>query len=95
MVKLDRVVEANQHTPIVSIDLCLYALASATKDGLRCGSDSDAALAEAIAQILQADAPDSTPSTQIVQTVTGNQNQVMGQVTGGKVVGNVTGHVTL
>ena len=57
--------------------------------------DSDAALAEAIDQILQADASDGTPGTQIVQRVTGNQNQVIGQVTGGKVFGNVTGNVKI
>jgi transketolase len=52
-------------------------------------------LAAAIAHILSADAPDGTPGTQIVQHVTGNQNQVIGQITGGKVIGNVTGNVTL
>jgi hypothetical protein len=57
--------------------------------------ESDAALAEAIAQIFQADAPDGTPGTQIVQNVTGNQNQVIGQVSGGKVFGNVTGNITI
>lgn len=53
--------------------------------------DSDPSLAEAIAKILEEDAPDGTPGTQIVQHVTGNQNQVIGQVTGGKVIGNITG----
>ncbi len=57
--------------------------------------EGDAALAEAIAQILQADAPDGTPGTQIVQTVTGNQNQVIGQVTGGNVFGTVTGNIMI
>lgn len=57
--------------------------------------DGDVALAEAIAQILRADAPNGTPGTQIVQNVTGNQNQVIGQVTGGKVFGNVTGNITM
>jgi transketolase len=52
-------------------------------------------LAAAIAKIMEEDAPDGTPSTQIVQHVTGNQNQVIGQMTGGKVFGNVTGNVTL
>jgi len=52
-------------------------------------------LAEAIAQIMQEDAPDGTPGTQIVQHVTGNQNQVIGQMMGGTVFGNVTGNVTL
>jgi hypothetical protein len=57
--------------------------------------DSDPDLAAAIAQILEEDAPDGTPGTQIVQHVTGNQNQVIGQVTGGNVFGNVTGNVNL
>jgi transketolase len=52
-------------------------------------------LAKAIAQILAEDAPDGTPGTQIVQNVTGNQNQVIGQMTGGTLFGNVTGNVTL
>lgn len=56
--------------------------------------ESDAALAEAIAQILQADAAGGTPGTQIVQTVTGNQNQAIGQMTGGKVFGSIQGNVT-
>ena len=54
--------------------------------------EHDEGLVKAIAQILQEDAPDGT---QIVQTVTGNQNQVIGQVTGGKVIGNITGDVTI
>lgn len=57
--------------------------------------DSDPDLALAIAQIMEEDAPDGTPSTQIVQQVTGNQNQVIGQMTGGKVFGDVTGNITL
>ncbi|MGI0484341.1 hypothetical protein ACN4EK_02825 [Pantanalinema rosaneae CENA516] len=52
-------------------------------------------LATAIAQILQEDAPDGTSGNQIIQTVTGDQNQVLGQVTGGNVLGNVQGNVTL
>lgn len=57
--------------------------------------EADPALAEAIAQLMQEDAPDGTPGNQIVQHVTGNQNQVIGQVTGGKVIGNITGNVNL
>lgn len=57
--------------------------------------DSDPDLAAAIAKIMEEDAPDGTPSTQIVQHVTGNQNQVIGQMTGGKVFGSVTGNITL
>jgi hypothetical protein len=52
-------------------------------------------LAAEIAKILQEAAPNGTPGSQIIQTVTGNQNQVMGQVTGGNVLGNVQGNVTL
>jgi hypothetical protein len=55
---------------------------------------ADEVLVKAIAQILEADASDATPGTQIVQTVTGDQNQVIGQVTGGQVFGNVEGNVT-
>jgi hypothetical protein len=57
--------------------------------------EQDEALAKAIAQILQADAPDGTPGIQIIQTVTGNQNQVIGQVTGGTVMRDVQGNVNL
>ena len=52
-------------------------------------------LEKAIAQIIQEDAPDGTPGTQIVQNVTGNKNQVIGQVLGGKVVGNIEGNVNM
>jgi hypothetical protein len=52
-------------------------------------------LRNAIAQIMQEDAADGTPSTQIIQTVTGDQNQVIGQMSGGTLFGNVTGNVTL
>lgn len=57
--------------------------------------ESDPNLAGAIAEIMEEDAPDGTPGTQIVQHVTGNQNQVIGQVLGGTVLGNITGNVTL
>ena len=56
---------------------------------------ADEALADTIAQILQEDAADGTPGAQIVQNVTGNQNQVIGQVKGGKVFGNIEGSVTI
>jgi CHAT domain len=52
-------------------------------------------LAKAIAQILQEEAPDRTSGTQIVQTVTGNQNQVIGQMAGGQAFGNITGTVVI
>jgi hypothetical protein len=57
--------------------------------------EQDDELMKAIAQILEADAPDGTPGNQIVQNVTGNQNQVIGQMTGSKAIGNITGDVTM
>jgi hypothetical protein len=51
-------------------------------------------LVNAIAQIFAADGSDGIPGVQIVQTVTGDRNQVIGQVTGGQVFGNVEGNVT-
>jgi hypothetical protein len=57
--------------------------------------EADPELAEAIAHILQSDAPDGTSGTQIVQNVVGNQNQVIGQISGGTVMGNITGNVNL
>lgn len=51
-------------------------------------------LAKTIAQIMQEDAPDGTPGTQIIQNVVGNKNQSIGQVFGGKVA-NVEGNVTM
>lgn len=52
-------------------------------------------LAAAIAKILQEDAPDGTPGNQIIQSVTGNKNRLWGQVSGGNVLGDVQGNVTL
>lgn len=57
--------------------------------------EQDEALCNAISQILQADTPDIPPSTEIIQTVMGNRNQVIGQVSGGQVFGNITGNVTI
>lgn len=47
--------------------------------------EQDQQLAKAITQIFQDDTF-NIPSTQIAQTVTGNQNQVIGQVSGGQVI---------
>lgn len=55
--------------------------------------EQDEDLFKAIAQILEEDALDGTPGTQIVQTVMGNQNQTIGQMTGSKVIVNI-GHGT-
>ena len=57
--------------------------------------DQDETLCNVIAQILQADAADSPPRTEIIQTVTGDRNQVIGQVSGGQVFGNIAGNVTI
>ncbi|MGB8699775.1 MAG: CHAT domain-containing protein [Thermosynechococcaceae cyanobacterium] len=57
--------------------------------------DQDEALWNVIAQILQADGPAIPPRTEIIQTVTGDRNQVIGQVSGGQVFGNITGNVTI
>lgn len=42
----------------------------------------DAALADEVAALLKADAPDGTPGTHIVQNVVGNRNQIIGSVQG-------------
>ncbi|MDJ0708714.1 MAG: hypothetical protein QNJ46_36085 [Leptolyngbyaceae cyanobacterium MO_188.B28] len=55
----------------------------------------DEALADSIAQILEEASADGVPGTQIVQNVTGKQNQAIGQVSGGKVFGAVEGSVTI
>ncbi|MEL6401725.1 MAG: hypothetical protein AAFR26_22020 [Cyanobacteria bacterium J06626_4] len=52
-------------------------------------------LATAISQIMKDESPDSTPGNQIVQNIVGEKNQAIGQVFGGKVVGNVEGDVTM
>lgn len=55
----------------------------------------DPVLAAVITKIMEEDAPDGTSGTQIVQNVVGEKNQAIGQVFGGKVVGNVEGDVTM
>ena len=49
-------------------------------------------LTEAIAKILQESAP-LPPSVQINQTVTNNEGQVIGQMTGGKAIGRIDGNI--
>ena len=49
-------------------------------------------LAETIAQILQEN-PAATSGVQINQTVTGNEGQVIGQMTGGKAIGRIDGNI--
>lgn len=48
-------------------------------------------LLKSVEEILHEDVDDITPGTKIVQTLTGNQNQVISQMTGGKVIGNIAG----
>ena len=55
--------------------------------------EADSTLAGAIDQLMQQ--ADGTSGTRITQTVTGNNNQTIGQVTGGQVFGNVTGGISL
>jgi hypothetical protein len=51
--------------------------------------EQDEELGRAIVEIMREDAADGTAGVKVVQTVTGNRNLVIGQVTGGKVIGNV------
>jgi hypothetical protein len=51
---------------------------------------ADEELRKEIDLILNEDAPDGTSGTQIAQNVTGDRNQVIGQVNGGNVFGNIT-----
>lgn len=53
---------------------------------------NDPELAAAIAQILQEN-PVPSGTVQVNQTVTGNQGQVIGQMTGGKAIGRIDGNV--
>lgn len=54
---------------------------------------SDEALAHQLATILQSGK--NTPTTQISQAVQGDENQTIGQISGGQVFGNVTGSVII
>ena len=56
---------------------------------------NDAALAHQLAKILREDSSKNTPTTKIIQNVSGNQNQTIGQISGGQVFGNVTGSVII
>jgi hypothetical protein len=91
--KLSPPIEAKEAAKETVIDVANHPedkdLQVALKVQLKKLLEQDESLAKAIAQILQEDAPDGTPGTQIVQNVTGNQNQVIGQVTGGQVFSNV------
>lgn len=53
------------------------------------------ALAEEIVQIMAEMENDDNTGVQITQTVTGDRNQTIGQVSGGKQFGNIEGSVTI
>jgi hypothetical protein len=57
--------------------------------------EPDQELAAAIEKILNEKAADGTPGMQIVQNVTGDRNQLQGQISGKNVFGNVQGNVTI
>lgn len=48
--------------------------------------EQDEALSRAIEEIVKENAPDGTPGVQIVQNITGNRNQAIGQVSEGTVI---------
>jgi hypothetical protein len=50
--------------------------------------DENAGLVKELAQLMDEDAPDGTPGTQIIQTVLENSGVVAGQITGGTVIGS-------
>jgi hypothetical protein len=92
--KLSPKVEAKEAAKEAAIDV-----ANSPEDGDAQGAlrlqlkkllEQDDELMKAIEQILVADAPDGTSGTQIVQNVTGDRNQVIGTVSGGTVISNVT-----
>ena len=58
------------------------------QEGLETLLNSNQDLAEAIAKILE-DNPEETPGTQINQNVDNTKGQVIGQMTGGKAIGNI------
>ncbi len=97
--KLEPKVEAKEAAKEAAIDVANNPddqdLQVALRMQLKKLLEQDEALMKAIEQILESHAPDGTPGTQIVQNVTGNQNQVIGQMTGGKAIGNITGDVTM
>jgi hypothetical protein len=57
--------------------------------------DQDPELSAEIKRILHADATDRPTGTKIEQNVKGDQNQVIGQVSGGHVFGNIMGNVVI
>jgi hypothetical protein len=57
--------------------------------------EQDEKLFTEIAQILHNNSHDGFSGAAIFQNVEGDRNQIIGQVTGGKVIGNITGNVEL
>jgi hypothetical protein len=97
--KLSLQVEAKESAKEAAIDVASNPddqdLQAALRVQLKKLLEQDQDLFKAIEQILKEDAPDGTSGTQIVQNVTGNQNQVIGQMTGGTAIGNITGDVKM
>jgi hypothetical protein len=97
--KLEPKIETKESTKEAAIDVANNPddqdLQAALRVQLKKLLEQDEDLFKAIEQILKEDAPDGTSGTQIVQNVTGNQNQVIGQMTGGKAISNITGDVTM
>jgi hypothetical protein len=93
--KLSPKIETNEWAKIAAIDAANYPededFQAALRVQLKKLLAGNEELQKSIEQILQADAPDGTPGNQIVQNVTGDRNQVIGQVNGGNVVGNIMG----
>ncbi len=97
--KLEPKVEAKEAAKEAAIDLANNPddqdLQAALRVQLKKLLEQDEELFREIEQILAEDTPDGTSGTQIVQNVTGNQNLVIGQMMGGKVIGNISGDVTM
>jgi hypothetical protein len=97
--KLSPQVEAKESAKEAAIDVANNPddedLQVALKVQLKKLLDQDEKLLKAITQILQEDASDGTSGSQILQTASGNKNLVIGQITGGKVIGNVTGNISM
>jgi hypothetical protein len=92
--KLSTKIEATETAKAAAIDVATNLededMQAALRVQLKKLLAQDEELFKAISQILEADAPDVTPGTQIVQNVMGTGNQVIGTVSGSTVIGNVT-----
>jgi hypothetical protein len=96
--KLSPKIEAKESAKEAVIDLANNPgdqdLQAALRVQLKKLLEQDEELMKEIEQILKEDTFAGTAGTQIVQNVKGDRNQVIGQVTGGQVFGNVEGNVT-